>query len=284
MLEQYLGIKENYQDCLLFFRMGDFYELFFEDAEIAAKELQIALTSRSPNAELKVPMCGVPHHAVNEYLKQLLEKGYKVAICDQVEDPKEAKGIVRREVTRVLTPGTIVEDLNLEAKNNNFLASIYWDENKKEGSLVWADFSTGFWTGLEVKKIEELWQWLIKIDPKEILFPDTLTIPREIKNIFPDKIRVVNSITFFSLQNSINLILKAQNIPDLSLIDLSGRNSVIRSCGAILQYYLQTQKKSTFHLDTFTLFRSNNYLILDEVTEKNLELFKLWMEKKDLEL
>ncbi len=132
MLEQYLGIKENYQDCLLFFRMGDFYELFFEDAEIAAKELQIALTSRSPNAELKVPMCGVPHHAVNEYLKQLLEKGYKVAICDQIEDPKEAKGIVRREVTRVLTPGTIVEDLNLEAKNNNFLASIYWDETKKK--------------------------------------------------------------------------------------------------------------------------------------------------------
>ncbi|KUJ95889.1 MAG: DNA mismatch repair protein MutS [Desulfonauticus sp. 38_4375] len=280
MLEQYLGIKENYQDCLLFFRMGDFYELFFEDAEIAAKELQIALTSRSPNAELKVPMCGVPHHAVNEYLKQLLEKGYKVAICDQIEDPKEAKGIVRREVTRVLTPGTIVEDLNLEAKNNNFLSSIYWDENKKEGSLVWADFSTGFWTGMEVKKIEELWQWLIKIDPKEILFPDTLTIPTEIKNIFPDKIRVVNSITFFSLQNSINLILKAQNIPDLSLIDLSGRNSVIRSCGAILQYYLQTQKKSTFHLDTFTLFRSNNYLILDEVTEKNLELFKLLDGKK----
>src|SRR6056297_975079 len=102
MMEQYLRIKEEHPDALLFYRMGDFYELFFDDAEIAARELQIALTSRNPNSEHRVPMCGMPHHSTEEYLRQLLEKGYKVAICDQVEDPKQAKGLVRREVTRIL--------------------------------------------------------------------------------------------------------------------------------------------------------------------------------------
>ncbi|MFN2267801.1 MAG: hypothetical protein ABR533_05960, partial [Desulfonatronovibrio sp.] len=109
MLEQYLGIKQENPGALLFFRMGDFYELFFEDAEVAARELQIALTSRNPNSEFRVPMCGVPHHSCDEYLRQLLEKGYKVAICDQVEDPGTAKGLVKRAVTRILTPGTVIE-------------------------------------------------------------------------------------------------------------------------------------------------------------------------------
>lgn len=280
MLEQYLNIKKEYEDCLLFFRMGDFYELFFEDAQVASRELQIALTSRSPNAELKVPMCGVPHHAVNEYLKTLLEKGYKVAICDQVEDPKQAKGIVKREVTRVLTPGTIVEDLNLEAKTNNFLASLFWEENKKEGALVWSDFSTGFWTGLEVKKIEALWQWLFKINPKEILIPDTLELPSEIKNYFKSNLRIVNTVSFYSYKLAYNLILKAQKIPDLKVIDLEDKPTLVKTCGSILQYYLQTQKKEIFYLDTFQILNTNKHLIIDEITEKNLEIFRLLDGKK----
>jgi len=147
-----MQIKQDYSDCLLFFRMGDFYELFFEDAETAARELQITLTARNPNAELKVPMCGVPYHACEEYLRQLLEKGHKVAVCDQVEDPGAAKGLVKREVTRVLTPGTVVEDSSLEARENNYLGALFWDASRGRGGLAWAEFSTGEWTGLELKR------------------------------------------------------------------------------------------------------------------------------------
>ncbi|MBU1247113.1 MAG: DNA mismatch repair protein MutS, partial [Proteobacteria bacterium] len=145
MLEHYLSVKAEYPDALLFYRMGDFYELFFEDAEIAAREMQIALTSRDKSGDNKTPMCGIPHHAADNYLALLVDKGFKVAVCDQVEDPREAKGLVKREVTRVLTPGTVVEDANLSAKTNNFLAALFWDAAKGTGGLTWLDFSTGQW-------------------------------------------------------------------------------------------------------------------------------------------
>ncbi len=168
MLEQYLHFKEENKGCLLFFRMGDFYELFFEDAEIVARAVQISLTSRNPKDDNPIPMCGMPHHSVEPYLSKLLEKGYKIAICDQVEDPKEAKGLVKRDVTRVLTPGTVVEDSNLKSKENNYLGSMYWDSNKGVGGIAWLDFSTGQWSGLHSKKEPELWQWLMKINPREL--------------------------------------------------------------------------------------------------------------------
>ncbi|MFR0875849.1 MAG: hypothetical protein ACLSHC_15665 [Bilophila wadsworthia] len=126
MFEQYLRIKEGYPDALLFYRMGDFYELFFEDAEVASRELQIALTSRNPNAEAPIPMCGVPWHAAEGYVSQLLNKGYKIAFCDQVEDPRAAKGLVERAVTRVYTPGTAVEDVSLEPKGHTYLGALFW--------------------------------------------------------------------------------------------------------------------------------------------------------------
>ncbi|MDD4953225.1 MAG: DNA mismatch repair protein MutS, partial [Desulfovibrionaceae bacterium] len=179
MFEQYLQLKQDYPDALLFYRMGDFYELFFEDAETAARELQIALTCRNPNSELKAPMCGVPHHAAGAYLSQLLDKGYKVAVCDQVEDPKSAKGLVKRAVTRVLTPGTVVEDANLAAKRHNFLAALCWDSNKNAGGLAWIDFSTGQWTGLFSRRAPELWQWVHKVRPRELLLPQGMEIPKE---------------------------------------------------------------------------------------------------------
>ncbi|MDP3430324.1 MAG: DNA mismatch repair protein MutS, partial [Desulfomicrobium sp.] len=168
MMEQYLRVKGEYPDTLVFFRMGDFFELFFEDAQIAARELQITLTSRNPGAENPVPMCGMPHHAIDEYLRQLLDKGYKVALCDQVEDPKQAKGLVKREVTRVLTPGTLVEDISLDAKGHNFLGALFWDADLG-GGLAWVDFSTGAWSGMQTKNEAVLWQWLVKMNPRELL-------------------------------------------------------------------------------------------------------------------
>ena len=148
MLEQYLRAKSEHPDALLFYRMGDFYELFFEDAQTAARELQITLTTRNPGAESPIPMCGVPHHAAEGYLTELLARGFTVAVCDQIEDPKQAKGLVKRAVTRVLTPGTAVEDGNLRAKEHNFLAALYYDPDERAGGLAWVDCSTGEWSGL----------------------------------------------------------------------------------------------------------------------------------------
>ena len=173
MFEQYLRIKEGYPDALLFYRMGDFYELFFEDAEVASRELQIALTSRNPNAEAPIPMCGVPWHAAEGYVSQLLNKGYKIAFCDQVEDPRAAKGLVERAVTRVYTPGTAVEDVSLEPKGHTYLGALFWSADTDRGGFAWVDVSTGYWAGLHVKKSQELWQWAQKIAPRELLFEVT---------------------------------------------------------------------------------------------------------------
>ena len=140
-MKQYLDIKEQYPDCILFFRMGDFYEMFFEDAEIASKVLEITLTSRNKNQADRIPLCGVPYHAASGYLSRLISAGFKVAVCEQVEDPKEAKGVVRREVVRVVTPGLVTDPDSLSAKENNFLAS-WFVENGKYG-LAFLDLSTG---------------------------------------------------------------------------------------------------------------------------------------------
>lgn len=141
MMQQYLEIKEQHKDCILFFRLGDFYEMFFEDAEIASRELEIALTGRDCGLDKRAPMCGVPYHSADSYIAKLIEKGYKVAICEQVEDPKQAKGIVKREITRIITPGTIIEGSMLNEKANNYIICIY--NSSSNLGLAICDVSTG---------------------------------------------------------------------------------------------------------------------------------------------
>ena len=273
MLEQYLQIKEHYPDALLFFRMGDFYELFFEDAEIAARELQIALTSRNPKADLKVPMCGVPYHAVQEYLRPLLERRYKVAICDQVENPNQAKGLVKREVTRVLTPGTVTEDGSLQAKGHNYLAALCFDARQGQGGLAWMDFSTGHWTGLSGKNVQDLWAWMHKIDPQEIICPEGLQIAEGSTDL-KDRITWLPEKAFFRLQRSRELILEVQSVADLKTLDLEDKPGLVCCCGALVAYLKQTQKQALEHLNQFRPLQLSKHLILDEVTERNLELFQ----------
>ncbi len=274
MFEQYLQIKEEYADCLLFYRMGDFYELFFEDAEVAARDLQIALTSRSsPNADYRIPMCGVPYHAAETYLPQLLEKGHKVAICEQVEDPRAAKGLVKRAVMRVLTPGTVVEDANLHAKGHNFLAAALWDENTGAGGLAWMDYSTGDWSGLAVSREAELWQWAQKMAPRELLLPDTMTPP---ESFSPDTTQV-NRLPLrpsFDLGGATTRILATQNVANLTVLGLEKHKELTRACGALLVYLAQTQKQDLTHLGQFRLLNLGKHLILDEITERNLEIFR----------
>jgi DNA mismatch repair protein MutS len=272
MFAQYLGMKEEYPDSLLFFRMGDFYELFFEDAEIAARELQIALTCRNPNQEVRVPMCGVPHHAVEHYLGQLLEKGYKVAICDQIEDPRQAKGLVKRAVTRVMTPGTIVEDSGLSAKAHNYLAAVGWNVDRGHGALAFADVSTGEWTGFETRDAALLWQWLAKIEPREVLLPEGLAVPHQVtlsarQNRLPAR-------AYFDPKGGAEALLAAQGVASLEVLDLADKPELVGALGAILAYLRQTQKQAVSHLGAFTPLHLGQVMILDEVTERNLELFR----------
>jgi DNA mismatch repair protein MutS len=273
MFEQYLRIKGEFPDALLFYRMGDFYELFFEDAETASRELQITLTTRNPNAELKVPMCGVPHHAAKEYIAQLLDKGFTVAVCDQVEDPKTAKGLVRREVTRVLTPGTVVEEANLRSKRHNYLAALFWDEQCSAGGLTWMDFSTGAWQGVHSRSITDLWQWTAKVGPSELLLPQGLELPGEIA----DQVRTLRHLPprpAFDLHAARKQMLSAQSVSSLEPLDLEGKPQLVQACGALLSYLLETQKQDLVHLSQFQTVNISRHLLLDEVTERNLEIFR----------
>lgn len=272
MFAQYHAIKQNYPDSLLFYRMGDFYELFFEDAVIAARELQIALTSRNRDAENPVPMCGVPWHAVDAYIAQLLEKGFKIAMCNQVEDPKASKGLVRREVTQVLTPGTLVEEANLPAKEHTYLGALYINQQENVGGFAWVDVSTGNWSGFQSKKILELWQWVQKMAPKELLIPDDATLPTDFLLDGTQVVRV-GTRSHFDPKRSATRILEAQGVQELGALGLDKFPELVQACGALLAYLTQTQKQELHHLSPFVPFDFSRHLIIDEVTERNLELF-----------
>jgi DNA mismatch repair protein MutS len=272
MFEQYMQVKAEHPDALLFFRMGDFFELFFADAEVAARELQITLTTRNPNSEAKTPMCGVPHHAVNAYLAQLLEKGYKIAVCDQIEDPRQAKGLVKRAVTRVLTPGTVVEDLSLNAKSHNYLAALFWDADKGAGGLGWVDFSTSEWSGLYSRREAELWQWAVKIAPREILLPQGKKPPAGSE--LDAQVTPMASPASFDFTAGAAAVLSSQGVADLSMLDLADKPELVRALGAMLSYLRMTQKTDAPPLGEFKPLDLSKHLILDEVTERNLEIFR----------
>ena len=272
MLEQYLSIKKEYPDTLLFYRMGDFYELFFEDAEIASQVLSISLTSRNPNAENYTPMCGMPHHAAQGYLNKLLENGYKVAICEQVEDPKEAKGLVKREVVQVLTPGTVIEDNNLVKKENNYLGALYWNEQKCVGAYAWLDFSTGEWLGLTSKKEPDLWQWVYKTAPKELLVEtDVVLLPGfEDCGVYISRLPLS---PYFDLKKSTTKVLDVTGASSLEVLDLEDKPELTIVCGTLLSYLQQTQLENSKHLEQLQIINLDDYLIVDEITERNLEIF-----------
>ncbi len=277
MFEQYLGIKEDYSDALLFYRMGDFYELFFEDAKTAARELQLTLTSRNPNADDPIPMAGVPHHALDAYLPQLLEKGYKVVICDQIENPKEAKGLVKRAVTRILTPGTVVDESTLQSKEHNYLGALYWDAEKGSGGFAWADNSTGAWSGLQSSKESELWQWVQKMAPRELLLPeisgDKFRHPKSL-NLENILVLRVPLASYFAYKGAAERVLRAQGVKDLNILGLDNKPELTMACGALLSYLNLTQRGNISHLGSFAPLNLGRHLIVDEVTERNLEIFR----------
>ncbi|XRP96390.1 DNA mismatch repair protein MutS [Methanocaldococcus sp. 16A] len=259
MMRQYYRIKERYKDALLFFRVGDFYELFDEDAKIASKELGIVLTSR----DKKHPMAGVPHHAVFPYIKRLIERGYTVAICEQVEDPSKAKGLVKREVVRVITPGTLIEE-ELLTKENNYLISIY--KGCKFG-IALIDVSTGEFLTTTVDSFEEVIAEILKFTPVECILPKDFENLEEIKKHIP----VVHPLSedYYKKEDCLNLLEEC--IANLKSLELE--NESIIACGAALKYIKESLlvKELKFRLQKYI---SKEYMILDSTTLKNLEIFK----------
>ena len=278
MMEQYFGIKEQYKDCILLYRLGDFYEMFFDDALIASKVLEIALTGRDCGQEERAPMCGVPYHAVDGYISRLIENGYKVAICEQLEDPSVAKGIVNRDVVRVITPGTIIDPGMLDEKSNNYLCCIYID---KGFGMSYVDISTGdlFVTEnislsdyLQSNSNDLLIEEINKIAPSEII-SNKFTHNDNIDSI-------INIPNVLGLNDYKDIILKHFKVVSLDSFGLKESDHALMSLGMLLNYLNQTQKTSLDHINKLHYYKVGEYLHLDNSTRKNLELIETIRGKK----
>ncbi len=269
MMRQYFEIKENYKDCILFFRLGDFYEMFFEDAETASRELELVLTGRDCGLENRAPMCGIPFHAANSYMGRLISKGYKVAICEQVEDPKSVKGIVKRDVIKVITPGTYIDDSFIEENKNNYIMSIYIDENNENFSVAVTDISTGEFLTTETSLSNEalILDEISKFTPKEIIICETLKedLIRSIKFTVPALVTKKDLSYFKDDENS---ILDMQFKEDKNkLTSLTKASSL-----ALVKYILDTQKISLSNINKITVYNVTDYMTIDLSTRRNLEL------------
>ncbi len=272
-MRQYVEIKEKYKDCILFYRMGDFYEMFFEDAVTASKILEITLTSRNKGKEDSVPLCGFPYHAASGYITKLIENGFKVAICEQVEDPKEAKGIVKREVVRIVTPGLVIDDDQLAAKENNFLAGIAVDNGMI--GLAFTDISTGDFRVIESSDRDFFWNELASLDIREILVREDLKGSQFLKRISVSKHdRLINYLSsgYFERQSAEQLICETFHSAHPAGIDFESHTAVFSAVGAVLGYISETQQ-SRSHIRSIEWHRTGNYLFLDETAKRNLELF-----------
>ena len=265
--QQYLDIKRKYPDTILFFRLGDFYETFDDDARTTSRELDIVLTSRPVSKGVRVPLAGIPHHAVENYLARLLAKGYHVAICEQVGDQPD-KGIFPREVTRVVTPGTIIEPGMLPTHKNNYLCSVFIHE--KSAGIAYADISTGEFaaTEIESKDIANLvYDELVRLNPAEIIWPDSITTP----STLPGPVTTYESWHFES-GRCIDLLKEHFQVTSLDGFGLAGLNLAIRAAGAILQYVGQTSHGSIGLLSSINTYHTHDFMVLDSQTRRNLEL------------
>ena len=280
MMQKYVETKEEYKDCILFYRLGDFYEMFFEDAKICSQELELTLTGKSCGLEERAPMCGVPFHAVDGYLNKLVSKGYKVAICEQVEDPKLAKGLVKRAVTRVVTPGTNLDTKALDESRNNYLMCVVYTTNAYGVSYV--DVTTGDYYLAEFESENQLLDEIGKVVPSEIICNDPF---------------LVSGIDFADLQARLGMVVSAIDawyfdedkcydtlkhhfkVGSLNGLGLDGYSIGIIAAGAALEYLEETQKISLDHITKITPYVSDRYMLLDRATRRNLELCETINEK-----
>jgi DNA mismatch repair protein MutS len=276
MLKQYMALKKEYPDAILFFRLGDFYEMFYDDAKVASKVLGIALTSRNKNDKNPVPLCGVPHHSSEPYLAKLLKSGHKVAVCEQIEDPKSAKGVVKRKVVRVLTPGVILDSENLDSKSNNFLASVYAGNGIY--GLAYTDISTGLFRASVFDSIEDLTDEIFRLEPKEIILEnvdegESPVSGAALKRSGNPVITQLDSWAW-DTDRGRELLLEHLSAKTLEPYGLEGVPEAITAAGALLQYLKDTRLEEMPPLNDPEFYRKTGYLLIDESTKRNLELLR----------
>ena len=281
MMQEYLKTKEKYKDCILFYRLGDFYEMFFEDATLASKELELTLTGKACGMEEKAPMCGVPFHAADSYINRLVSRGYRVAICEQVENPKEAKGLVKREVIRVVTPGTNMDQLALDEGSNNYIISLYF--NKGIYGICACDISTADFLLTEAADTKKVIDELYKYNPSEIIYSKSLLESQFELNTVADKLSCTLSFiddSNFEESLTVKTLLthfKVHSLEGLGLIDFPIAQV---AAGALLLYLKDTQKSDLSHLTHLTPYTDGKYMLLDSATRRNLELTETIRDKQ----
>ena len=281
MMKQYMETKSQYQDCILFYRLGDFYEMFFEDALTASRKLEITLTGKNCGQEEKAPMCGVPYHAVEGYLNRLVAKGYKVAICEQVEDPKTTKGIVKREVVRIVTPGTNLDTQALDETKNNYIMCIVYIADRYGVSV--ADISTGDYFVTEIPDSAKLLDEIYRFSPSEIICNEAFYMSGVDMDGMKDRL----GITIYSLESWYfddevcrKKLLEHFEVSSFAGLGLADYDCGIISAGALLQYLLETQKNSLSNLTHITPYAAGKFMMIDSSTRRNLELCETLREKQ----
>ncbi len=281
MMQKYLETKNEYADCILFYRLGDFYEMFFEDAITASRELEITLTGKDCGQEERAPMCGIPYHAAEGYLNKLVSRGYKVAICEQVEDPKQAKGLVKREVVRIVTPGTNMDMHALDESKNSYLMCVTYMQAKIGISL--ADVSTGDYFVTEVDDLKKLMDEIIKYQPKEIICNDAFLV----SGMDLEDLRGRLGISIYSLEPHFfdddaakKCLMKHFKVNTLIGLGVEDFPTGLIAAGALLQYLYETQKTSLSHLSHIYPYITSKYMLLDSSTRRNLELAETLREKQ----
>ncbi len=267
MMQQYLRIHDKYPDCLLLFRLGDFYELFFEDAKTASRELELTLTGKDCGLEERAPMCGVPYHSVNTYIEKLISKGYKVAICEQMEDPSLAKGLVDRDVVRIITAGTVTDPTMLEEKANNFLMCIFLEE--KKAGISYTDVSTGEFYVME-PEINQLRAEIARICPMEIICNN----PSSLAGITGYEISALSGQPeqWFQHRNAEEALKEHYHVNHLTSLGLDEKKQASCAAGALIRYLHETQKNNLEHINTIRFESNGRTMLLDQNTRRNLEL------------
>ena len=281
LMQQYLQIKEQYKDCILFYRLGDFYEMFFEDAHVCSRELEIALTGKNIGQEERAPMCGVPYHAVENYLSKLVGRGYRVALCEQVEDPKSAEGIVKREVVRIVTPGTNLNTQVLDETRNNYLMAVIHTTNSYGISVV--DVTTGDYFVTEVDNTRKLMDEIYKWSPSEIICNDTFLV----SGIDIEALKSINHLSLSPLEPwyfddalCVRALKEHFKVGALEGIGLKDYSIGSIAAGCIMQFLRETQKNSLSHITKLTPYTYEKYMLLDSSTVRNLELTETIREKQ----
>ena len=281
MMKQYMETKSQYQDCILFYRLGDFYEMFFDDALTASRELEITLTGKNCGQEERAPMCGVPYHAVESYLNKLVSKGYKVAICEQVEDPKTAKGIVKREVVRIVTPGTNLDTQALDESKNNYIMCIVYIADRYGVSV--ADITTGDYFVTEIEDSARLMDEIYRFSPSEIICNEAFYMSGMDLDGMRDRLGItIYSLDAWYFDDAVcrQKLLDHFKVSSFAGLGLADYDCGVISAGALLQYLLETQKNDLSNLTHITPYTSGKFMMLDSSTRRNLELCETLREKQ----